>query len=82
MIINIESIYKSYKNARLGGLGAKTKWSNYKWREAQALLREATLIKVENVSLEQISIIDLNCYVTFNLFCCSQIFVGKVTRLL
>jgi hypothetical protein len=33
----------------------------YKWREAQVLLRETTLIKVENVSLKQISIKDLSC---------------------
>ncbi len=33
-----------------------------KWEEAQALLREATLIKVENVSKKQISIINLNHY--------------------
>ncbi len=28
MIIKIESIYKSYLNAKLYGLGAETKWSN------------------------------------------------------
>jgi hypothetical protein len=31
------------------GLGAKTKWSNSKWREAKALLEEITMTKVENV---------------------------------
>ena len=33
----------------LDGLGAETKWSYKKWREAQALLRETTFIKVENI---------------------------------
>ncbi len=32
-------------------------------KEAQALSEENTLIKVENVLQERISIIDLNCYV-------------------
>jgi hypothetical protein len=27
-IIKTESIYKSYCNAKLGGLGSETKWSN------------------------------------------------------
>ncbi len=31
--------------------------------EAQALLEELSLIKLENVSLEQVSIINLNLYV-------------------
>ncbi len=31
--------------------------------EAQALLAEITLIEVENVSLDQISVINLNCHV-------------------
>ncbi len=39
-----------------GSVG-KTKWSLLKWREAQALLGEATLVKVENISQERISII-------------------------
>jgi hypothetical protein len=34
----------------LDGLGAETKWSYKKWREAQALLREGTLITIENAS--------------------------------
>ncbi len=42
-------------------MGPKTKWS-LKWREAQALLRDAILVKVENVSKRQIWIIDLNSY--------------------
>ncbi len=33
------------------------------WREAQVLLEELALIKVESVSKEKISIIDLNHYV-------------------
>jgi hypothetical protein len=43
-------------------MGAKTKWSQLKSREAQALLGEATMVKVNNVSWKQISIIDLNHY--------------------
>jgi hypothetical protein len=30
-------------------MDGKTHWSNEKWEEALALLRESTLIKVENV---------------------------------
>jgi hypothetical protein len=37
----------------------------------QALLKEITLIKVENVSLERISIIDQNC----NMINCKKMFV-------
>jgi hypothetical protein len=33
-----------------------------KWREAQALLGEATSVWVKNVSQERILIIDLKCY--------------------
>ena len=35
----MESIHKSNQNAKLNGLGAETKWSNYKWREVQALFK-------------------------------------------
>jgi hypothetical protein len=54
----MKSKYKSKSNAKLEGLGAETKRSNKKWREAEALRRETTLIKVEIVSWKQTSIID------------------------
>jgi hypothetical protein len=38
VLIKTESIYKSNSNAKLRGLGLEAKWSNYKCREAQALL--------------------------------------------
>ncbi len=41
----MESIYKSDQNAKLNGLGAETKWSNYKWREVQALFKRDYLDK-------------------------------------
>ncbi len=46
--IKIKSIYKGNSNAKLQALGAKTKWSKLKLREAQALLEEATLVMAEN----------------------------------
>jgi hypothetical protein len=45
----MESIYKSNQNVKLNGLGAKAKRSSKKCRDAQALLRETSLIRVKNV---------------------------------
>jgi hypothetical protein len=61
-IVKTESIYKSNSNAKLEGLVDKTKWGNARREEVRALLINRTLIRVENVSLEQISTIDLNHY--------------------
>jgi hypothetical protein len=64
-IIKTESIYQSYKNDKLAGSGSETKWPNKMKEEAQAIsakIGRITLIKVENVLCEQISVIDLNCY--------------------
>jgi hypothetical protein len=60
-----ESIYQSIYNGKLEDLVNKTKWSNSKREEAQALLNgegSIALIKVENVYREQTSVIDLNHY--------------------
>ncbi len=57
-IIKTERIIKGHLNVMLESLGTKVKWSNYLWWEMQSLLKAIALIKVENVSLERISIIN------------------------
>ncbi len=49
IIIKLEGIYKSYKNAKLDGLGAETKLS-IKVEGSTSALIEITLIKLNNVS--------------------------------